>query len=231
MSERRYNDEETAAIFRAAADDRRLPQGQTSGNDGLTLAQLQAIGGEVGISSDAVASAATAIDIHREATERTFLGLPIAVSRTVDLNRQMTDREWELLVVRLREVFNARGTTRSEGSFRQWTNGNLHVLLEPTEHGQRLRFGTFNRAARMSITSGLMALGMAGVVAVTSAMGGTLVHATPSLGMFGLIGFGMIANGALRLPGWARLRGRQMEALAAGVARPSTALPPASSKS
>jgi hypothetical protein len=141
----------------------------------------------------------------------------------------MTDQEWELLVVRLRDVFNVRGSTRSEGSFRQWTNGNLHVLLEPTEKGQRLRFGTFNGAARISMNTGFMALGMAGIVAVATSISGNLAHAIPGLVTLGSIGLGMIANGALRLPGWARLRGRQMEALATGVASSPTSLPPASS--
>jgi len=35
----------------------------------------------------------------------------------------------------------------------------------------------------------------------------------------------MIANGALRLPRWARLRGRQMDALAAEVANPASSHP------
>jgi hypothetical protein len=219
MSERRYNDEEISAIFRVAADDRLLPPGSSSSNDGLTLADLQAIGREVGISPDAVASAAIAIDVKRAATQRTVLGLPIGVARTVELNRRMTDEEWELLVVRLREVFHARGTMRSDGSLRQWTNGNLHVLLEPTEKGQRLRFGTFNGAAQASISIGFTFLGLAGAVAIATALGGSLGHVAPRLAFFGTIGVGMIANGVFRLPRWARLRGHQMEALAAGVAR------------
>jgi hypothetical protein len=226
MSERRYNDDEVAAIFHAAADDRQLPAKSSSGDDGLTLADLQAIGREVGISADAVASAAIAIDVKRAATQRTFLGLPIGVSRTVELNRRITDDEWELLVVRLREVFHARGRTSSEGSLRQWTNGNLHVLLEPTETGQRLRFGTFNAAAQASIRTGLLSVGAVWVMAVATALNGTVAHAAPMLALVGTIGVGLIANGVLRLPRWAKLRGQQMEALAAGVAAsPSKVLP------
>lgn len=225
MSERRYNDEETAAIFRAAADDRQLLPDQSSGSDdGLTLADLQAIGREVGISADAVERAAIAIDVKR-ATQRTFLGLPIGVARTVELDRRMTDEEWELLVVRLREVFHARGSTRSDGSLRQWTNGNLHVLLEPTEKGQRLRFGTFNGAAQASISMGFAALGVAGVVAVATTLSGTFSRAVPGIAFLTTVGFGVIANGVFRLPRWARLRQRQMEALAAAVATPLPSTP------
>ena len=227
MSERRYNDDEVAAIFRAAADDRQLPAGSSSGDEGLTLTDLQAIGREVGISADAVASAAIAIDVKRAATQRTFLGVPIGVARTVELNRRMTDEEWELLVVRLREVFHARGTTRSEGSLRQWTNGNLHVLLEPTEKGQRIRFGTFNGAAQASISVGFVSLAAAAALTVGTALSGGLGHIIPGAAFLGTVGLGMIASGVLRLPRWAKLRERQMEALATGVATSSPrALPP-----
>ena len=228
MSERRYDDEEIAAIFRAAAENRELPAGTSSSDDGLTLAELQTIGREVGISADDVASAAIAVDVKRAATQRTVFGLPIGVARTVELNRRMTDEEWEQLVVRLREVFHARGRTSTEGSLRQWTNGNLHVLLEPTSNGQRLRFGTFNGAAQAMISGGLMSLAMAAVVAVSAAVGGKLGHGAPGIAFLGVVGLGMMANGIFRIPRWAKLRGNQMEALAAGVAASSsTALPPA----
>jgi len=59
---------------------------------------------------------------------------------------------------------------------------------------------------------------------VATLASGTLGHAAPGVALLGLVGLGMIANGAMRLPGWARLRGRQMEALAAEVA--STSNPP-----
>src|SRR5689334_8983938 len=142
MPDRRYNDKEIAAIFRAATERREIPGREVAREEGLTLADLQAIGSEVGISADAVAQAAQALDERAVAVPRTFLGLPLGVARTVNLNRQLTDQEWDRLVVQLREVFDARGSIRSEGSLRQWTNGNLHVLVEPTATGHRIRFRT-----------------------------------------------------------------------------------------
>src|SRR5216117_1440847 len=174
MTERRYNDKEIAAIFRAAAEAQQNPPHDVPRDEGFTLTDLQAIGREVGIPSEAVARAAQALDVRLGATSRTVLGLPIGVARTVDLNRRLTDEEWERLVVQLREVFNARGRTRADGSLRQWTNGNLQVLLEPTETGHRLRFRTVHGAARASIAAGFAVLGAAGVAAVASAVGGTL---------------------------------------------------------
>ncbi len=221
MADRRYNDKEIAAIFRAAAEQEpQSPQREVARDEGLTLAELQAIGGEVGISSDAVAQAARAVDVRLGAASRTLLGLPIGVARTVNLNRRLTDEEWERLVVQLREVFNARGRTRSEGSLRQWTNGNLQVLLEPTDTGHRLRFGTVHGAARAAIGAGFGVLGVAAIVAVSGAIWGTLGDAMSGIALMVAAGVGMIVSGALRLPRWARLRERQMEALATRVALP-----------
>src|SRR6266550_4840527 len=180
MAERRYNDKEIAAIFRAAAEEG--PQSP-----------------------------------QRE------------VARNVNLNRRLTDEEWERLVVQLREVFNARGRTRSDGSLRQWTNGNLQVLLEPTETGHRLRFRTLHGAARASIGAGFAALGVAATVAIASAIGGHLGDAIPGIVLLLATGVGMIVSGALRLPRWARLRGRQMDALAAQLATPPNSAPLSSS--
>src|SRR6266850_1210000 len=223
MADRRYNDKEIAAIFRAAAEQEpQTPQREVARDEGLTLAELQAIGSEVGIASDAVAQAARAVDVQLGAGSRTFLGLPIGVARTVNLNRRLTDDEWERLVVQLREVFNARGRTRSEGSLRQWTNGNLQVLLEPTETGHRLRFGTVHGAARAAIGAGFGVLGIAAIVAVSGAIWGTLGDAMSGIALMAAAGVGMIVSGALRLPRWARLRERQMEALAARITSSKT---------
>jgi hypothetical protein len=224
MSERRYTDEEVSAIFRiAAADERTLAERSASPEDGMTLADLQAIGRDVGISPDAVTRAAVGLDL--QASQRTWLGLPIGVARSVDLHREMSDEEWERLVVQLRDVFHARGRTQRDGSLRQWTNGNLHVLVEPTTQGHRVRFGTYNGGARAAIGGGMAALGLM-VMTVLASAGSGFSHAVPGVLAFGLVGVGMIASGAARLPRWARLRGRQMDALAADIASTPPLLPP-----
>ena len=226
MAERRYDDREIAAIFRAASEGPQQVPREVPREEGLTLTDLQAIGREVGIAPEAVAQAAMALDIRQGAVSRTLFGLPIGVARSVNLNRRLTEEEWERLVVQLREVFNARGVTRSEGSFRQWTNGNLQVLLEPVEGGHRLRFGTVHGGARASIGGGIMALVAAGFVAVAGAVAGNMGDSLPGVAVMVLAGVAMIANGAFRLPSWARLRARQMDALAVDVATPKVpALP------
>ena len=225
MTERRYTDEEVAEIFARAAQIPQTPPLGAPSTEGLTLGALQEIGREVGLAPEAVAKAAQSLAVRAEGEPVRFLGLPISVERTVALERRLTDQEWEQLVVQFRQVFRARGTLRSDGSFRQWTNGNLQALLEPTATGHRLRLRTLQGSALASMRAGLALAAIAVVTALAVGSGGDLRGATPGILMILSIGVGLFASGALRLPGWARLRGRQMDSIATGLAE-SVHLPP-----
>src|ERR671914_9277 len=158
MTERRFNEAEVAAILEKAAEAQHAGARQLPSGEGMTLAELQAIGSDVGIDPRLVAQAAHALDKGGRPTARRFLGLPIGVGRTIDLGRKLSDGEWERLVVDLRETFDARGNIRQEGSFRQWTNGNLQALLEPTPTGHQLRLRTFKGDAVRLISGGIISL-------------------------------------------------------------------------
>jgi hypothetical protein len=218
MTDRRYDDDEAAEIFQKAAEGPQSLPEQATRNEGMTLAELQDIGREVGISPEAVESAARSLEIRPSVAARTVLGLPIGVARTIALNRRLSEAEWELLVVQLREVFHARGTVSSSGSFRQWTNGNLQALLEPVANGHRLRLTTTRGASLFSMRIGAAMLGLGGVAAIAAAFAGNLSAAVPGVVILSLTGVFSIANGALRLPRWARLRARQMEAITTQLA-------------
>jgi hypothetical protein len=217
MTDRRFNEEEVAAIFERASVAQPAESRTPSASNGMTLAQLQEIGREVGIAPDAISRAAQSIDQRGAATSQTFLGLPFGVGRTVDLPRKLTDDEWERLVVDLRETFDARGVMRSEGSFRQWTNGNLQVLVEPTEAGHRVRFRTFKGNAGATIGGGITLFGVAAAAVVALAVrdGGVDAGAIAAMSVVASSALAMIAYGALRVPHWAKTRARQMEEIAA----------------
>jgi hypothetical protein len=219
MTERRFNEAEVAAIFERAAEAQQTGLRQLPSGEGMTLTQLQEIGREVGISPELMVEAAKAIDQGGQPTSRQFLGLPIGVGRTIDLDRRLSDEEWEQFVVQLRETFDARGTLRHEGSFRQWTNGNLQALLEPTSTGHRIRLRTVKGDARGLMIGGLSMLGVATAMLIAAALRGGFGDAgmLSSLGLLATMGASMFGIGALRLPAWARLRRRQMEEVAARV--------------
>lgn len=215
MSERRYSENEVATIFERAAESEPGSGRQPARTGGMTLAELQEIGREVGMSPEAVARAARSLEASPHPTSRRFLGLPIGVGRTVELGRALTEEEWERLVVDLRETFDARGRIRSEGSFREWTNGNLQALVEPTAGGHRLRLRTLKGSSRSLMTAGLGVLAVGFATALGTALTGGLSGALTGTSFLFVFGAGMIGVGALQLPAWARERRAQMEGIAA----------------
>lgn len=212
--ERRYHDEEVAAIFDAASSPEASRAGFPS-TEGLTLAELQSIGREVGIPPERIAEAAMSLATsHSSLPRRTELGMPMTAGHVVELPRALTDREWALVVADLRETFGARGHESSQGDTREWSNSNLHALVEPTRTGYRLRLGTLkadgvalNRMGGVAIAMGLFA-GFAPLFTGHSL-------AIPGVVVLGGMGAGALAFNALRLPRWARLREQQMKDVAA----------------
>jgi hypothetical protein len=220
MTERRYSDDEVAVILRAAAEGPETSPSSDSHADGLTLRELQSIAREVEISPDAVARAARSLDASpAPSSPPTLLGLPLGVQRTAALDRRLTDHEWELLVVKRRWVSRTRGTVRSQGSFREWSNGNLQVLLEPTPSGQQLRLSTVRGNTRASIAMGTLTIGLSVVVWATAVLHGALAGALPEVAALATVGTALVANSALRLPSWARRRRAQMDGIAERVSR------------
>ena len=216
MTQRRFNEAEVAAIFERATNAQRSEQNSLSAsNEGLSLAELQEIGREVGLAPELISQAAQAVSVGGRPTSRTFMGLTIGVGRTVELGRRISEEEWERLVVDLRETFDARGVVRGEGSLRQWTNGNLQALLEPTATGHRLRLRTTKGNVRSAVIAGLAMIGGAIAVTAASLINGSVQHTgLPSGAMLAVYGVVVLAAGAAGVPAWVRLRQKQMEDVA-----------------
>lgn len=213
--DRRYRESEIAEIFEAASapGDAISPAGSS---EGLTLSELQDIGREVGIAPDRIAAAAAQlvpVPYRGPAKQSTVLGLPRSAGLSVDLPRAPTDREWDLIVTDLRETFGAIGRERSDRSSRQWWNGNLHALIEPTASGNRLRLGTVKGDAVVVTGIGIGGIVMAMVVFLASVLGGDATDLVGALAI-ALMGAGALGFNALRLPRWARERQLQMESIA-----------------
>ncbi len=231
---RRYSEDEIALILAQAGAAQERAQDATSAalssgdGDGLTLVQLQEIGAEVGISPLYVERAAEAVErgVLVPTQQRRWLGLPVGVSRTIDFGRSVSDDEWDRIVVSLRETFEAKGRLQREGSFRQWTNGNLQALLEPTVTGHRLRLSTRKGdvASRVLLGGGMVTMAVS--MWMVGIMRGNLSAATlitPTI--LGLLGASFIVSMGVQLPRWARTRAAQMESLSARMLDLSRTLP------
>ncbi|MBI1810217.1 MAG: hypothetical protein HYR75_09995 [Gemmatimonadetes bacterium] len=216
MSDRRYDEKEVAEIFKRATEAQAEAARLLPPTEGMTLAELLEIGRQAGIATDSVADAARSLDRHEPRFRRQLLGFTIGVGRTVALDHRVTDEEWERLVVRLRETFDARGNAKTEGNLRQWTNGNLQVLVEPTEHGDRLRMRTVHANARMSLTMGAGVLGAVSLVALVAVVARVpdAMERIRALSSLAGMGIALLGIGMVRLRGWAATRMQQMDDIA-----------------
>ncbi len=228
-SDRRYDEKQIAAIFEQAAHAQEAAQQQTGG--GLTLAELQEIGASAGIDPAFIRRAAAVVDHTPKTLDApTLLGIPVGVGRTIDLPGDFTDDDWERLVVDVRQTFRAKGRIEQHGNLRQWSNGNLHVLVEPTATGHRVRFRTRNANVQGKITGGGIALLVAatmlllvlfGLNGTIGEPGGVSTWAFPMLFAIWALG-----SSYFELPAWRRTRAQQMEALAARLVEAHVPLPP-----
>lgn len=207
MAERRYSEDEVAAIFRYATEEQKVQEHSLPAAEGLSLAEIQQIGREVGIGRQQIARAAAVLDQREGTSVRKFLGLPIRLGRIVELGRVVSDAEWERLVVDLDEIFDAQGEVRCKDGFRSWRNGNLRVTVEPGASGARLRLGTYHEIAHRMLRVGLGLGSVAAIGALISAVGGFAWPGT-TLAVSGALVFGV---GAVRLPWWRRRRLAQMD--------------------
>ncbi|MBT8336791.1 MAG: hypothetical protein KJO11_09320 [Gemmatimonadetes bacterium] len=219
--ERRYDDDEVREIFdratRVDEPSRSALPTESPTSTGMTLHQLQEIGREAGIAPEQVARAASQLDRTPPVEEAPIrrLGVPLSTSRVVDLPARLTDEDWDRLVVRMRDLFRARGTVSREGTLHSWSNGNLQVLMEPTRDGYRLRMRTFSSSLRGRVAGGMV---MGGMGLGLTALG--LVLPNPELAniapgivfMFG-VGAVMFGGALFEAPRWRARRAAQFEEL------------------
>lgn len=213
MTADRFNEDEAAEIFARAAEVETSGRHPVSGSGGMTLAELQEIGREAGLSPEAVAHAAASIrSAGTPAPAPTFLRIPIGVARTVSLERPLTDEEWSGLVAELRTTFNASGRMSSDGTFREWRNGNLRVQAGPAPGGYQVDMRTTRGSARSLMTAGgvMAGIGTASLI-LGSVIPGVVVGDMVSVTT---IGAGLFGAGLLQIPAWARRRREQFARLA-----------------
>ena len=222
MTERRFSQDEAKRVFELASESDDV--GGAEPGTGLTLTELQSIGAEVGLDTEAIRKAALALDHIRPAGMTRHWGLPASVSRSVPLGRVVDDEEWEQLVIRSRRIFEARGSTDEVGGIREWWNGNLHVTLEPGADGDVLHMSTKNDAVESTMVGAIM-LAFGVVLLVAMFLLGDITQNLGKIigpGLIGGFGLAALAYQAVRLPRWARDREAQFEVLGRSMLKAGT---------
>ncbi len=217
---RTYQDHEVREILDMAIGQDEVPPPELAVSNGLTLGELQEVGRQVGLAPSRIAQAVVAYEGRGEAiTGSSAFGLPTSVGRVVDLPRNVTDREWELLVAELRTTFQGKGEVSAHGSTREWSNGMLHVFVEPTETGYRLRMteASGGAGAGMVFTGFFVLFGLF-LFTVLLAKGDPgwrlVLPAFFTAGGVGIAGVTMLA-----VPRWARRQAKRMEQMCSYTAK------------
>ena len=219
VPERRFDEAEVAAIIERAAnwsEPRRQP---VPPGAGLTLDQIQEIGREIGIAPNVIAGMADVVKEGGTTVIERFLGLPLRVERNVKLRRDFSEDEWEQVVADLREIFNAAGVLKEDGSLRQWSNGNLQVVLEVNAISQLIRLRTFKGNALVLLGAGLGICGAATAALVATFLNNAATdrRLVTVLAVMVVAGAAIVGVTALSLGPWARRRREQMSEVAARV--------------
>lgn len=218
--ERKFRDDEIREILDSALMSQELDRPHGSAGDGLTLSDLKEVGREVGIDPARIAHAVNSLEARpNPVPQQRSLGMPISVGRVVDLPRTMSDREWSALVAEIRDTFGARGRVASDGVSREWRNGNLHAVVEPSATGYRFRIGTRKGSAKAQNRLGALGIGIGWILAAVALLPGDpafLEVLPPSVILTSMGGAALLIN-AVGLPRWVREREHQMDYIVARV--------------
>lgn len=116
MSEpRRFNEREVAEIVRLATEGRAKP----ASTDGLTLSEIQAVVGELGLDSGAMADAAKQVEAGLP--ESYIHGSQVEFLRTYD--GELDDAGWEEMLLIARRRAGQAGEVTVRGNTREWNGG------------------------------------------------------------------------------------------------------------
>lgn len=219
MSEkRRYDEKEIAEIFKQAAiEDDAEKHGQNPG-DGLTLAEIASIGKDAGISPASIARAAAKIKQSApQPSLTTTFGKPVSVAQVLDLPGTFNDADWERLVVDLHDTFGVPGVTRRDGNIRHWEYENLHIMVEPTPEGARLRMKNLNDYLRGGLigSSVIFVMGLFFLMILAAKHGLTADWAKLMfMSFFSVAGTAGFLGASYKLPRWRKEQKEKMDGIA-----------------
>lgn len=223
MPERRYSDDEVKRILSNAVDsDAALSQ--STAERGMTLAEIESIAAEAGLTPASVRAAATSLDrLPTAPTDVRFFGMRVGVGQSVMLPRSLSDVEWRRLVVLLRDLFQAQGREQEVTGHREWRNGNLRVTLESLGDGAVLQMRTRRGDARSMIAAGTALFFGGSLAAGAAQMANPGMHAIGGPLSFVLGGAVVAGWGAMQVHGWSAARQAQFQQIADYALRLSAA--------
>lgn len=220
-TQRRFSEEEVGKIFEHATRVQNEASDKGHSKDGLTLEDLQQIGKSTGIDPAYIAQAVVALGKDSQnARVKKHLGIPFEVSREIELPATFSEKDWESLVVHLREIFKGRGEIKQNGSFREWSYKNTHAFVEPAANGFKLKIESKSGDMKALLYAGLLYI-FAAFFFYALLSGEPDPNMTTIYTIFSLIlagGLGMFVSPFIKQPRWVKKRESQLEEVCTRVA-------------
>lgn len=207
MPERRYNEQELAAILRAAAE-AQAQGSRASEPEGFSLADIERLAQEVGIDPALIAPAAGKLQATSRPKRFRLFATPIRETYEYNADEILDDSAWEDVVAELRVTFASSGKVSTVGFSREWVGGTdfLSAHLSATPRKGRTRYLLSVRRDGAVFVTGLLTFLIA--LFGSAALGTTAsVHGGHPLAIFGaVLAFtgGVIFTANRMLSGWYR---------------------------
>ncbi len=115
-----YNRKEVAEILKKAVDNSLTDD--TDSPNGLSIDELQHIASETGIDPEQITRAAAEIDVKAGTYEPTFWGGPFSFNSRVSAEGEITDAQWEEMLISIREFFQSKGEVTARESVYEWSS-------------------------------------------------------------------------------------------------------------
>ncbi|MEZ4702294.1 MAG: hypothetical protein R2834_18310 [Rhodothermales bacterium] len=168
-NERLYTEKEISAILKRSGE-MHAEKGAAE-TQGLTLAELQQIAAEVGISADDVASAAA--ELERSGIETggfSWPGFPTTLEIERVVQGEITEEEWPEIASAISDAFGVVGSSGQVGRMMEWTYtgrkmSQLQVSLTPRDGQTKIRIrGNYRRRALVALGPLMLGLSLQGAI-------------------------------------------------------------------
>ena len=212
---RTYSQDEVREIIRRATEATAERERRESEDSGLSMDDLADLATSAGIDPDVMLQAARSLDreVH-EPFEKRMLGVKISAAHAIRVEGPFSEEDWLALVADCRSTFEAKGTVQSTAGLREWSNGNLHVLVEPAGSTTIIRMRTHHGAAQRMAGAGA-AMSIAAIAMMISAFSDGRPLGDVFSNMIWIVAALFAAGGLMvtRIRNWSRTRSAQMEAI------------------
>lgn len=115
-----YNRKEVGEILKKAADSSLSDESDSL--NGLSLDELKQIASETGIDPEQITRAAAELEITGGRNETTFWGGPFIFNSQVLAEGEITDQQWEEMLISIQKFFQSKGEVSERKSVSEWSS-------------------------------------------------------------------------------------------------------------